>query len=131
VLDEQQPPTRLEHAVQLAQRGLRVRHGAEHERRHHGVERPVLERQRLGAGEHDRRRAERGDARSEALGHRLVWLREDQIQPGVVVGEVEAGAGADLEDAAAGLRHERAAARGEAGALGEPEERVIERGGQA
>jgi hypothetical protein len=47
------------------------------------------------------------------------------------VAEVQPGAGADLEHAAAGLPHERAAARGEAGALGEPEERVVEDGGEA
>jgi hypothetical protein len=47
------------------------------------------------------------------------------------VGGVEAGAGPDLEHPAVGLGQERAAALGEPGPFGEPEERVVGGGGEA
>ena len=57
--------------------------------------------------------------------------RLNELDVAGVMARVQAGAGADLEHATARLLDERTAARGEAGALSEPEERVIERGEEA
>ena len=132
VLEEEELPAGPQHARDLLERDLRVGHGAEDERRDDGVERRGGERQRLRAGQDDLGPpAERVEAATELRGHRLVGLGEGQVDVVGVVRGVEAGAGPDLQHPAVGLGHERAAALGKPGPLGGPEERVIDRSGEA
>ena len=106
-------------------------HGAQHQRPDDRVEARVGERERLGARVDDARRAAAaGDARrSRARIAASGSVRMSASTPGRVGGEVGAGAGADLQHAAAGGAEQVAPQRGHPAALAEREEGVVEPGG--
>ena len=105
MLEEEQLPARLEHAMDFGEHASLVGHGAEDKRRDDGVERGVLEWKFLGRGPYDV--SLHGRARElplESPCHRLLGLDEDDLLDTTVeVGKVRAGAAADLEHPSAGL----------------------------
>ena len=113
VLEQQQRPARDEDPAELGERRRRVRHRAERERAHGGVEARVRERQLLGAalddGDAARRPAPPAAAPApacEASGSSAVTA-----VPGAYQRELRAGARADLEHAPARARRRDAGAR--------------------
>jgi hypothetical protein len=102
VLVEAQPPARAQHPANLGQGPVRVGDGAQHQAGHHRVDGAVGGGQRLGdpVGHPDRHRrlAGRGQGLAAQVG---LWLDGPDLgDGGRVVGEVEAVAGADLQDPA-------------------------------
>jgi hypothetical protein len=102
VLVEAQLAAGTQHAADLREGGGRVRDGAEHERRHCGVEGRVRQWQLFGRAGDDPHRDWRG--RRRVAGHglqvRLGLDGHDLRDRRRVVREVRTGAGADLDDAA-------------------------------
>ncbi len=92
-------------AHELVERRFRVRHRGDDELRHHDVERAVRQREMLGV--HHRQDIDMGelvfgDALDRLAQHRLAQVDADDAVVARVVGQRDAGADADFEDAAAG-----------------------------
>jgi hypothetical protein len=100
VLVEAQPPARAQHPAGLGQGLVWVGDGAQHQAGHHRVEGAVGGGQGLGGAVHhpdrDRRLPGCGQGLAAQVGF---WFHgQDFGDGGWVVGEVEAVAGADLQD---------------------------------
>jgi hypothetical protein len=100
VLVEAQPGTGAQHPTDLRQRPVRVGDGAQHQAGHHRVEGGVGAGQRLGdaVGHPDRHRRLVGRGQRQAAQVGLGLHGQDLGDGGRVVREVEAVAGADLQD---------------------------------
>jgi pimeloyl-ACP methyl ester carboxylesterase/DNA-binding CsgD family transcriptional regulator len=127
VLDQEQPAVRGEHAPHLGERRIGVGDRAQHERRDHGVERAVGERQLLGARVDDGNLAARGAARQPGA-HRRIGLADHELDAVGVVAQVEPGAGTELEDTTARRGEQLTPARGHSPSLTEGEEGVVDEG---
>ena len=127
VLEDDEPAGRAQHAVDLGERAGRIVDRAEDERRDHGVEARVRERERLRpAVDELHRNARLGDLRRQPLRHARIGLeRYDSFGRGVVA-QVRSGAGADLEDLACDLREELVPQRAQLTVLRAPGEEVVE-----
>jgi hypothetical protein len=108
---------------------LRVVDRAEDQRRDHGVEAVILERESLGIRSNHRGR----DPRLlrlplEPTDHRRRWLGQDQLLQVVrIVGKVEPGPGAEFEYPPSRLPEQCGPSLRHPGALTYPEKRVIDR----
>src|SRR5690242_8008968 len=108
MLEEQQPSSWFEDALDLVEGDDWAVDGAEHERRNDRVDRVVVERQPFGGRVEDRHVAPAAPCGLlEAPAHRRGRLGEDElVEVGGVVREIETGAAAELERAAAGERQQ-------------------------
>ena len=132
VLKEQQASARSEDALDLVEDDDRLVDGAEHERRHHGVHRAVVHGEPLGGRVEDGRGAFAAtDGLLQPPAHRGGGLGEDELVEIVgVVGQVQSGAAAQFERAAARQREEVAATRAHPGQLARPQDGVVDGGEQ-
>jgi hypothetical protein len=104
VLDEQQPPSRPQHAPYLRERHALVRNRAQHERRDDGVEASIGKRQCFGPRlRYLDRDAGRAQLPAQLPPHERIRLRDDYVRGLPVVGEVRAGPAAYLKHGAGGF----------------------------
>jgi hypothetical protein len=127
VFEEHQLSIRLQDPARFGQNRRRLVHRAEHEGEDSRIEALVGERQLFGASADDLDgHARLGDLRRQPLCHALVGLDRDDATGPLVVREVGAGPGADLDDVALEIGEQAAAVIGVARPLGPAGHEVVQ-----